>query len=157
MGKTQHFRLAGTIVVEKIACDHVDGHSVIYWEDIELTFPGVKHVKCSDVIVKLLRDSNRNRITPHCIEHHPGVVLDVVLSSSGENVSADAGQTKDVVGDPTEDVVANLQVPPLGGAFNNDNNHGPMSLYSAPHEQNPPSDVKGDTKTVLSSKRVIEL
>ncbi|KAK3817746.1 MAG: hypothetical protein J3Q66DRAFT_388224 [Benniella sp.] len=61
MGETQHFRLAGTTNVEEIDHDHVDGHTVIYWEDIEQIFPGVKHVKNGNVSVKLLRDSNRNR------------------------------------------------------------------------------------------------
>jgi hypothetical protein len=61
MGETQHFRLTGTTIVEEIDYDHVDGHTVIYWEDIEQIFPGVKHVKNSNVTVKLLRDSNRNR------------------------------------------------------------------------------------------------
>ncbi|KAF9346769.1 hypothetical protein BGX34_003633, partial [Mortierella sp. NVP85] len=157
MDETQNFRLEGAANIEKIAFENVDGRSVIYWEDIEQVFPGVKHVKCNGVAVNLLRDSNRKRMTPHCIKYHPGTVLDIVLSSSGENVSADADQIKDVVGDPTEDVVANLQVPSLGSAFNNDNNHDPRSLYSMTHERNPPSDVKGNNKTILSSKRVIEL
>jgi len=61
MGETQQFRLAGTTNVEKIALDHVDGHNVIYWEDIELAFPGVKHVKCNDVVIKPLRNSDRKR------------------------------------------------------------------------------------------------
>jgi hypothetical protein len=61
MDETQHFRLAGTTNVEKIAYDHVNGHNVIYWEDIELAFPGAKHVKCNDVVIKPLRDSDRKR------------------------------------------------------------------------------------------------
>jgi hypothetical protein len=61
MDGTQHFRLAGTAAIEKIDYDHVDGHNVIYWEDIEQVFPGVKHVKCNGVAVNLLRDSDRKR------------------------------------------------------------------------------------------------
>jgi hypothetical protein len=61
MEDTQLFRLAGTTVVKKISYDHVDGHSVVYWEDIEHLFTKVKHVMNSETLVKLLRDSNRNR------------------------------------------------------------------------------------------------
>jgi len=61
MDETQHFRLTGTTTVEKISYDHVDGHNVVYWEDIERVFPGVKQIKCDGAIVNLLRDSNRKR------------------------------------------------------------------------------------------------
>ncbi|KAG0203899.1 hypothetical protein BGX31_003293, partial [Mortierella sp. GBA43] len=81
MEATQSFRLVGSTDIEKIPCDDMDGRNIIYWEEIEQIFPGVKHIKNSDVAVKIMRDSNRNRITPHCIEHHPGVILDVVLSA----------------------------------------------------------------------------
>jgi hypothetical protein len=39
----------------------VDGHEVVFWEDIERVFPGTKHIKCDGVVVHLLRDSNRKR------------------------------------------------------------------------------------------------
>jgi hypothetical protein len=61
MEETQLFRLSGTDTTEKIPCDHVDGQTVVFWEDIEQVFPGAKHVKHHGVTVKLLRDSNRNR------------------------------------------------------------------------------------------------
>ncbi|KAF9538055.1 hypothetical protein EC957_007269 [Mortierella hygrophila] len=82
----QSFRLIGSMNIEKIPCDQVDGHYVVYWEDIENGFPGVKHVKHDDVIINMMRDSNRQRIIPHCIKHYPGVVLDVILASSGNHV-----------------------------------------------------------------------
>ncbi|KAF9349172.1 hypothetical protein BGX34_001986 [Mortierella sp. NVP85] len=111
MGETQHFRLAGTTNVEEIDYDHVDGHNVIYWEDIEQIFPGVKHVKNGNVSVKLLRDSNRNRIIPHCIKYHPGIVLDVVLSPSSENTSAAVGRDMNVISNTTtEAIVESLEI-----------------------------------------------
>ncbi|KAF9347416.1 hypothetical protein BGX34_003163 [Mortierella sp. NVP85] len=114
MDETQHFRLAGTTAVEMIDYDHMDGHDVIYWEDIELAFPGVKHVKCNGVIVKPLRDSDHKRIVPHCIKYHPNVVLDVVVSSSDVNTSADVGRTMDATSASTmEAVVESLQMPQL--------------------------------------------
>jgi hypothetical protein len=61
MEETQHFRLAGTTAIEKIPYEHVHGQNVIFWEDVERAFPGVKHVKCDSVIVNLLRDSNHKR------------------------------------------------------------------------------------------------
>jgi len=61
MDKTQYFRLAGTTDVKKIPYEHVDGHEVVFWEDIERVFPGTKHIKCDGVVVHLLRDSNRKR------------------------------------------------------------------------------------------------
>jgi hypothetical protein len=60
MEGAQPFRLTGSTTV-KIPCDHIDGRSVIYWEDIEQVFPGVTHVMNGEAIVKLMRDSNRNR------------------------------------------------------------------------------------------------
>jgi len=58
MEGTQSFRLAGKTAIEKIPCDHVDGQSIVYWENIEQVFPGVKYVKSTDATVNLLRDSN---------------------------------------------------------------------------------------------------
>lgn len=61
MEETQSFRLIGNINIEEIPCDHVDGQYIIYWEDIEHVFPGVKHVKNGKVTIKMMRDSNRIR------------------------------------------------------------------------------------------------
>jgi hypothetical protein len=61
MEETQLFRLAGRTATIKIPCDYVHGQSVVYWEDIEQVFPGVQHVVNGEVIVTLMRDSNRNR------------------------------------------------------------------------------------------------
>ena len=61
METTQSFRLAGETDIEEISCDHVNGQTIIYWEDIEQVFPGVKHVKNGNATIKLLRDSNENR------------------------------------------------------------------------------------------------
>ncbi|KAF9350267.1 hypothetical protein BGX34_001316, partial [Mortierella sp. NVP85] len=111
MDKTQHFRLTGTNAVEKIPYGHVDGYNVIYWEDIERVFPGAKHIKCDGAIVNLLRGSDRKRIEPDCIKHHPDVVLDVVVSSSDENTSAAVGRTMDATDASTaEHIVEDLQV-----------------------------------------------
>ncbi|KAG9061306.1 hypothetical protein KI688_007284 [Linnemannia hyalina] len=82
MEETQSFRITGTTDVKNIDVDIVSGQNVIYWEDINQVFPRVGHVCNGSSIVKLLRDSSRIRIVPHCIKHCPGVVLDVVLSTN---------------------------------------------------------------------------
>ena len=60
MNRTQSFRLPGK-AEKKIPCSHVNGHSVIYWHDIEHSFPGVKHVKNGKAIVQLMRTSKRKK------------------------------------------------------------------------------------------------
>ncbi|KAF9343355.1 hypothetical protein BGX34_006865, partial [Mortierella sp. NVP85] len=97
-------------VIEKIDIHHVDGHNVIFWQDIKEVFPGIQHVKCNGVIFKRLRDSNHQRINPEYIMYHPGVVLDVVLSSFDENLSTSAGLNKDIDNASTDkDVIKDLQ------------------------------------------------
>ncbi|KAK3819060.1 MAG: hypothetical protein J3R72DRAFT_529307 [Linnemannia gamsii] len=91
MEESQSFRVAGTTTdIENIDVDNINGQNVIYWEDIELVFPGVQHIRNGSSAVKLLRDSNRTRIMPHCIRHYPGVVLDIVLSSAANHVHVDS-------------------------------------------------------------------
>ncbi|KAF9345116.1 hypothetical protein BGX34_005023 [Mortierella sp. NVP85] len=85
MDTTQQFRLQGEPSIEEITCDQFDGQNIVYWEDIEQVFPGVKHVKCGKITVSLMRDSSRTRVTPHCIKHYPGVVLDVVLTAADKS------------------------------------------------------------------------
>jgi len=58
--ETQLFRIAGK-ATKTIHCDDVNGHSVIYWEDIEQVFPGVIHVMSGEDVVKLMRGSDRKR------------------------------------------------------------------------------------------------
>ncbi|KAF9274072.1 hypothetical protein BGZ88_003297 [Linnemannia elongata] len=82
MEETQSFRLIGTTDIEEIACYRVGEQSVVYWEDVEQVFPYVKHVKNGNVTASMVRDSLGVRISPHCIKHYPGVVLDVVLSTT---------------------------------------------------------------------------
>ncbi|KAF9349938.1 hypothetical protein BGX34_001492, partial [Mortierella sp. NVP85] len=85
MVTTQSFRLAGKPGLKDIICDQVDGENVVFWEDIEQVFPGVKYITNGNTVIGLMRDSNRKRITPQCIKHYPGVVLDVVLSTTASD------------------------------------------------------------------------
>jgi len=61
MEATQPFRLIGTSDIKNIPCDHLDGQGIVYWDDIEQVFPGVKYVERGNVAINLLRDSNRVR------------------------------------------------------------------------------------------------
>ncbi|KAG0221104.1 hypothetical protein B0O80DRAFT_534570 [Mortierella sp. GBAus27b] len=90
MQATQSFRLLGTTHVEDILCDQVDGQNVIFWEEIDQVFPGVRHLKNGNVNVKMMRDSNHNRIEPLRIQHLPGVTLDVILSTTAGGAHTDS-------------------------------------------------------------------
>ncbi|KAF9279704.1 hypothetical protein BGZ88_012603 [Linnemannia elongata] len=90
MDETQSFRIAGTSDVKNIDVDIVNGQSVIYWEDIEQVFPRAGHICNGSSVVKLVRDSNRARIVPHCIKHYPSIVLDVVLATGANCIHEDS-------------------------------------------------------------------
>ncbi|KAF9176758.1 hypothetical protein BGZ50_009716 [Haplosporangium sp. Z 11] len=90
MEETQSFRLIGTTDTVEITVNHVGGQNIVYWEDIEQVFPGVKHTQNGKVAVNMLRDSDGTRIMPHRIKHFPDVVLDVVLSTTVEHVHAES-------------------------------------------------------------------
>ncbi|KAG0278930.1 hypothetical protein BGZ96_002145, partial [Linnemannia gamsii] len=90
MEDTQSFRLIETMNTVEITPKHVDGQNIVYWEDIEQVFPGVKYVKDGKVAINIMRDSDGIRIVPHRIEHRPGVVLDVVLSTTVEHALVDS-------------------------------------------------------------------
>ncbi|KAF9326361.1 hypothetical protein BGZ91_001977, partial [Linnemannia elongata] len=89
MEDTQSFRLIGDLDILEILVECVDGQNVVYWEDIQQVFPGIKHVQKGKVVITMPRDSNGNRIVPHRIKHYPGVVLDVVLSTTVKQVQVD--------------------------------------------------------------------
>ncbi|KAF9349648.1 hypothetical protein BGX34_001677, partial [Mortierella sp. NVP85] len=65
-----------------IICGQIDGENVVFWEDIEQVFPGVKYITNGNTVISMMRDSNRKRITPQCIKYYPGIVLGVVLSTT---------------------------------------------------------------------------
>jgi len=58
----EHTQAVGaTTGKENIGAELVDGYMVVFWEDIERVFPGVRLVKNGDVVVNLLRDANGTR------------------------------------------------------------------------------------------------
>jgi hypothetical protein len=53
--------LKGGTDIEEISCNHVNGQTIVYWDDIEQVFPGIKNIKNGNISVNPLRDSNENR------------------------------------------------------------------------------------------------
>ncbi|KAG0222217.1 hypothetical protein B0O80DRAFT_429027 [Mortierella sp. GBAus27b] len=82
MHAAQAFRLSGTTNIKTIPYELAGDQSVVYWEDIEQVFPGVQYIENNGVTLNFVRDSQGVRVVPHCLKHHPGVVLNVFLSTS---------------------------------------------------------------------------
>ncbi|KAI8596728.1 hypothetical protein EDD21DRAFT_357890 [Dissophora ornata] len=89
MEDTQSFRLIGKDIVD-IPLVNVNGQNIVYWDDIQEVFPGVKYVKNGEVTITKMRDSHENRIKPDRIKHCPNVVLEVVLSTTVKHVHVDS-------------------------------------------------------------------
>lgn len=58
MEETQSFRLIGKMDIVEITASYIGGQNIVYWEDIEQVFPGVKYVRNGKVAVNRLRDSD---------------------------------------------------------------------------------------------------
>lgn len=61
MEDTQSFRLIETMNTVEITLNHVDGQNIVYWEDIEQVFPGVKRVRNGNSVIKFLRGFDQQR------------------------------------------------------------------------------------------------
>jgi hypothetical protein len=61
MENTQSFRLIDTMDTVEITLNHVDGQNIVYWEDLEQAFPGVKRVHNGTSVIKFLRGSDQQR------------------------------------------------------------------------------------------------
>ncbi|KAK3817457.1 MAG: hypothetical protein J3Q66DRAFT_440227 [Benniella sp.] len=119
---TQSFCLAGETDIIEIPCDNVNGQNVVHWVDIEQIFPGVKYVKRGNIAVIFMKDPHLTK----SIKHYPGVVLDVVLSTSDGNESTTVSRT------------------------NNNSTNATLQ------QQNLPSDDDGDdTKSTLTSNQIV--
>ncbi|OAQ25001.1 RNI-like protein [Linnemannia elongata AG-77] len=81
MGDTQSFRLIESTDTVEITLHHGDGQNIIYWEDIERVFLGVKRVCNGSSVITFLRVSDQQ-----CINSCSRSVLDVVLSTSVQPV-----------------------------------------------------------------------
>ncbi|KAG0073047.1 hypothetical protein BGZ90_011705, partial [Linnemannia elongata] len=104
MEDTQSFHLIEATDTVEITLHHVDGQNIVYWEDIERTFPGFKRVLNGSSVIKFLRGSNQ--------QSYSRSVLDVVLTTSvrpilGKPVKLEpvGGQTNSPTGAPVNDGV----------------------------------------------------
>ncbi|KAF9349408.1 hypothetical protein BGX34_001813 [Mortierella sp. NVP85] len=88
MEVTQSFRLTGGTDIIEILCDNVDSQNIVHWAAIEEIFPGVKYIKRGCIAVNSMMGPNQTR----SIKRYPGVVLDVVLSTSGGNEPTTVGR-----------------------------------------------------------------
>jgi hypothetical protein len=61
MEDTQTYRLDETTGTMEITLHHVDGQNIVYWEDIERAFPGVKRIHGGNSVIKFLRGSDYQR------------------------------------------------------------------------------------------------
>ncbi|KAF9933676.1 hypothetical protein BGZ67_004171 [Mortierella alpina] len=154
--------------IENIDVDTINGQDVIFWEDIKQVFPGIQHLRNGSSVVKLLRDSDQNRITPHCIKHHPKVVLDVVVSSAAvDHVTVDptlATSSLVSVNAPTADPLVN----PLADerlVITESTVVEALQVASAPAEavtidnlaSTVPTTLQAASKTALSFRQVVQL
>ncbi|KAG0024405.1 hypothetical protein BGZ80_003411 [Entomortierella chlamydospora] len=80
----QRFRIPpdGPLIRIEVIDDEESGQKVVFLDDIELQFPGIRCVMHGDIAVTYVRDSKQRRIEPLRIKYHPGTVLDVILSSN---------------------------------------------------------------------------
>ncbi|KAG0005049.1 hypothetical protein BGZ80_009250 [Entomortierella chlamydospora] len=73
----EHPPLNPTTNIE-VSIDSVTKEKFVYWEDIEILFPGAKHVqRNNNIMVPFMRDMNGQRYNPARIKHYPGMVLKV--------------------------------------------------------------------------------
>ncbi|KAG0221089.1 hypothetical protein BGX31_010197 [Mortierella sp. GBA43] len=116
----------------ELPCDQDDGHNVIYWDEILDVFPGAQYIKNGNTIVRKLRDSGPDGTKPCRIKHHPGIILDVVLSTCTS-------------GNPTNSSIAPSKPPATSGPNNGSTDSAaPVSLM----EHDVPEDLKVSTLAV---------
>ncbi|KAG0053389.1 hypothetical protein BGZ83_001223 [Gryganskiella cystojenkinii] len=128
MEKTQSFRLIGTTVIENIPIVHLGEQDIVNWQDITQVFGRVQYVRNGNVTVNMMKDSNRRIIDPPCINHFPGAVLDVVLSTTLEH-------------DPVDRPMATSSLAPANGRADTPT-HDPIGCSGAINNEldvNPPS------------------
>ncbi|KAG0224438.1 hypothetical protein BGX31_008008, partial [Mortierella sp. GBA43] len=131
---------------------------VVFWEDVEQIFPEVSYVENGGVAISFMRHPDYSRMKPFRIEHHPDVVLDVVLSTTVERDSMIVAPRPSLVSTLSEasisdHTVENLQVhPPLISTTTNETNVNTLSGALL-------SSLSSGTKTSskLSLKQVVAL
>ncbi|KAG0358085.1 hypothetical protein BGZ54_010598 [Gamsiella multidivaricata] len=73
------------IVTVKTRLDNKTDQHIVLWKDVLLYFENAKCAMKAGEIVAFLTDDSFVHLEPLRIDHHPGVVLDVIVSSTGQN------------------------------------------------------------------------
>ncbi|KAI8348933.1 hypothetical protein B0O80DRAFT_501642 [Mortierella sp. GBAus27b] len=175
MDPTQSFRLAGTTDILDIPCDQDDGQSVIYWDDILEVFPGVQYIKNGNAVVKKLKDHGPDGNKPVRIKHYPGVILDVVLSTSTHTTDGSAalsmitsmtppGGGTNNAAEPVPEPIAGLDVIKDGqvstltaDGYDSVQDISSVVSISTPGSQVTSLSMRKDSTAVLSLKQVVAL
>ncbi|KAG0212924.1 hypothetical protein BGX31_001373 [Mortierella sp. GBA43] len=166
MDAAQSLRLVGTTDILEISCDQDDGQNVIYWNDILDVFPGAQYVKNGNSVVKRLRHSGSGGNNQR-IKHHPGVILDVVLSTSvasdpirfstvPSKMSGTGGGANEAAKTMTDFSMNDniIEDRPAVDTHVSDNDIGDMSSLSGNGSSSQLFDAKKDPKAVLSLHQV---
>jgi hypothetical protein len=61
MEDTQSYRLDEAMDITEITLHHIDGQNIVYWEDIERAFPGVKRIHSGNSVIKFHRGTDYQR------------------------------------------------------------------------------------------------
>ncbi|KAG0363953.1 hypothetical protein BC939DRAFT_183360 [Gamsiella multidivaricata] len=70
--------------------DPKSGQRIILWRDIQLYYKDAQCVMNDGDVILYLTDENFEYLTPLRIGHYPGVILDVIVGSTGQEVVAPA-------------------------------------------------------------------
>ncbi|KAK3829187.1 MAG: hypothetical protein J3Q66DRAFT_410698 [Benniella sp.] len=65
--------------------DKKSGERFVLWEDIQATFKSASYITNDGEVVLFMVDDNFNHLIPRRISYYPGVVLDIVVSASGQS------------------------------------------------------------------------
>ncbi|KAG0362768.1 hypothetical protein BGX24_005067, partial [Mortierella sp. AD032] len=104
----------------------------------------------------MMKDPNRQRIKPHCIRHHAGIVLDVVLSSAADQAyvnslrATPANSRDDTSPRPPANLLANAPANPSTNTPA-DAPHNPFTNAPTDAPANAPTNTPTDTPTNAST------
>ncbi|KAF9345961.1 hypothetical protein BGX34_004326, partial [Mortierella sp. NVP85] len=102
---------------------------------------------------------HQNRIIPHCIKHHPGITLDIVLSTPDGDTSATtsrkSGTTSVFTVEDVKEVLQATQQP--AGTTNSDNRADTLSKTSTVPSLSTFPDFKTESRTSLSFKEIVAI
>ncbi|KAF9928655.1 hypothetical protein BGZ65_006144, partial [Modicella reniformis] len=84
----QAFRNPATLKVTNIptVMDSKAGKSIILWRDIQAGFKNADSIRNGEFLVPFMIDENLEQVFPLRIVHQPGIVLDVFVETTKQNI-----------------------------------------------------------------------